>query len=114
MMLIDGDRWLDYRSLCQPTTTLVHARIPVTSVMSFMFPNWHEFSRNVFGIKASSNSCRLILLPRQDRKLRFILEDADGQMVFFPTWFDSHDYTAMLEWVTTQLSEQSCCCTGKL
>src|SRR5947209_9766929 len=47
VVLIDGDREVDCRSLNEQATALAAAmldRMPIGSVVSFMLPNWHEAS----------------------------------------------------------------------
>jgi cyclohexanecarboxylate-CoA ligase len=104
--MVDGDRWLNCQSLCRQATTLanaLHARIPPGSVVSFMLPNWHEAAVIYLGATLAGMVANPILPSLRDRELRFILEDADSRMVFVPSSFARHDYTAMLARVTAQL-----------
>jgi acyl-CoA synthetase (AMP-forming)/AMP-acid ligase II len=104
--LVDGDRQLDCQSLCQQTTTLahaLHARIPPGSVVSFMLPNWHEAAVIYLAATLSGMVANPILPSMRDRELHFILEDADSRMIFVPSHFGRHDYTAMLRRVTSQM-----------
>ncbi|OIN78687.1 AMP-binding protein [Mycobacterium malmoense] len=104
--LVDGDRRVDCQTLCRQATTLahaLHARIPPGSVVSFMLPNWHEAAVIYLAATLAGMVANPILSSLRDRELRFILEDADSRMVFVPSHFGRHDYTAMLARVTAQL-----------
>ncbi|SON59599.1 Short-chain-fatty-acid--CoA ligase [Mycobacterium simulans] len=104
--LIDADLRVDCQTLCQQATTLaqaLHARIPPSSVVSFMLPNWHEATVIYLATTLAGMVANPILPSMRDRELRFILEDADSRIVFVPAHFGGHDYTAMLDRVTAQL-----------
>lgn len=104
--LVDGDRRLDCQSLYRQATTLahtLHSRIPPGSVVSFMLPNWHEATVIYLAATMAGMVANPILPSMRDRELRFILEDADSRMVFVPSYFGRHDYTAMLGRVTAQM-----------
>jgi cyclohexanecarboxylate-CoA ligase len=104
--LVDGDRRLDCEELCRQATTLAHAlhdRMPPTSVVSFMLPNWHEAPVIYLAATLAGMVANPILPSMRDRELRFILEDADSRMIFVPADFGRHDYRAMLARVTAQL-----------
>ncbi|BBX98841.1 AMP-binding protein [Mycobacterium lacus] len=104
--LIDADRRLDCHTLCQQATALaraLHARIPPSSVVSFMLPNWHEAAVIYLAATLAGMVANPILPSMRDRELRFILEDADSRMVFVPSCFGRHDYSAMLSRVTAQM-----------
>jgi cyclohexanecarboxylate-CoA ligase len=104
--LVDGDRRLDCQSLCQQATTLahaLHARIPPSSVVSFMLPNWHEAAVIYLAATLAGMVANPILPSMRDRELRFMLEDADSRMIFVPSHFGRHDYTSMLERVSAQM-----------
>jgi acyl-CoA synthetase (AMP-forming)/AMP-acid ligase II len=104
--LIDADQRLDCQSLYQQAKTLaraLHARIPPSSVVSFMLPNWHEAAVIYLAATLAGMVANPILPSMRDRELRFILEDADSRMIFIPSRFGRHDYTAMLSRVTAQL-----------
>jgi cyclohexanecarboxylate-CoA ligase len=104
--LVDGDRRVDCQSLRWQATTLahaLHARFPPGSVVSFMLPNWHEAAVIYLATTLAGMVANPILPSMRDRELRFILEDADSRMVFVPSRFGRHDYTAMLARVTAQL-----------
>jgi cyclohexanecarboxylate-CoA ligase len=104
--LVDGDRRLDCRTLCEQATALahaLHARIPPSSVVSFMLPNWHEAAVIYLAATLSGMVTNPILPSLRDRELRFILEDADSRIVFVPANFGRHDYPAMLARVTAQI-----------
>jgi acyl-CoA synthetase (AMP-forming)/AMP-acid ligase II len=104
--LVDGPVRLDCQSLHQQATTLahaLHARIPPSSVVSFMLPNWHEAAVIYLGATLAGMVANPILPSMRDRELRFILEDADSRMIFIPADFGRHDYSAMLARVTAQM-----------
>jgi cyclohexanecarboxylate-CoA ligase len=104
--LVDGDRRVDCAELHRQATTLahaLHARIPSGSVVSFMLPNWYEAAVIYLGATLAGMVANPILPSMRDRELRFILEDSDSRMVFVPSSFGRHDYTAMLGRVTAQL-----------
>jgi cyclohexanecarboxylate-CoA ligase len=104
--LVDGDRRVDCQSLCRQATALahaLHARIAPGSVVSFMLPNWHEAAVIYLAATLAGMVANPILPSLRDRELRFILEDADSRMVFVPSRFGRHDYTAMLARVTAQI-----------
>jgi acyl-CoA synthetase (AMP-forming)/AMP-acid ligase II len=104
--LVDGDRRVDCQSLCRQATTLahaLHARFPPGSVVSFMLPNWHEAAVIYLAATMAGMVANPILPSMRDRELRFILEDADTRMVFVPSRFGRHDYTAMLAKVTAHI-----------
>src|ERR1700753_1352551 len=105
-VMIDGDVRLDCQELCQQATTLahaLHARMPPSSVVSFMLPNWHEAAVIYLGATLAGMVANPILPSMRDRELRFILEDADTRMIFVPAEFARHDYAAMLARVCAQL-----------
>jgi cyclohexanecarboxylate-CoA ligase len=104
--LIDGDMRLDCQGLYQQATALaqqLQARIPASSVVSFMLPNWHEAAVIYLATTLAGMVANPILPSMRDRELRFILEDADSRMVFVPAHFGRHDYAEMLSRVTAQL-----------
>nr|VTP01522.1 Short-chain-fatty-acid--CoA ligase [Mycobacterium riyadhense] len=104
--LIDADLHVDCQTLYQRATMLaqaLHARIPPSSVVSFMLPNWHEAAVIYLATTLAGMVANPILPSMRDRELRFILEDADSRIVFVPTHFGRHDYIAMLQRVTAQL-----------
>ena len=104
--LVDGDRRLNCQSLCQQATTLAHAlraRIPPGSVVSFMLPNWYEAAVIYLAATLAGMVANPILPSLRGRELRFILQDSDSRMVFVPSLFGRHDYTAMLGRVTAQM-----------
>jgi cyclohexanecarboxylate-CoA ligase len=104
--LVDGDRRLECRDLYRQAMTLaqaLHARLPPGSVVSFMLPNWYEAVVVYLAATLSGMVANPILPSLRDRELRFILEDADSRVLFIPSHFGRHDYTAMLDRVTAQL-----------
>ncbi|HET7073501.1 MAG TPA: AMP-binding protein, partial [Mycobacterium sp.] len=105
--LVDGDRWVDCQSLCRQATTLanaLHARIPPGSVVSFMLPNWHEAAVIYLGATMAGMVVNPILPSLRDRELAFILSDCDSRAIFVPSSFGKHDYVAMLDRVTTDMT----------
>lgn len=105
--VVDGDHRLDCQSLYEQAAALARymlARMPAGSVVSFMLPNWHEATIIYLAATLAGMVVNPILPSLRDRELRFILEDADSRMVFVPTVFGHHDYTAMLDRVTAQLA----------
>src|SRR6201996_3429622 len=105
-VMIDGDVRLDCQELCQQATMLahaLHARMPPSSVVSFMLPNWHEAAVIYLAATLAGMVANPILPSMRDRELRFILEDTDSRIIFAPAHFNRHDYSAMLRRVTAQL-----------
>ena len=103
--LIDQQHRLDCQTLYQRAAKLaqaMHARIPPTSVVSFMLPNWHEAAVIYLATTLAGMVANPILPSLRDRELRFILEDVDSRMIFVPQHFGSHDYVAMLDRVAAQ------------
>ncbi len=104
--LIDGDHRLTCADLYQRAAALADAllsRIPPSSVVSFMLPNWHEAAVIYLATTLAGMVANPILPSLRDRELRFILEDADSRMVFIPSVFGRHDFAPMLHRVTAQL-----------
>lgn len=104
--LIDAQHRLDCQTLYQQATTLaqaLHTRIPPTSVVSFMLPNWHEAAVIYLATTLAGMVANPILPSLRDRELRFILEDSDCRTIFIPGLFGQHDYPAMLDRVTAAL-----------
>lgn len=106
VVLIDGDQRVTCQDLYTRATTLaqaMHQRIPPSSVVSFMLPNWHEAAVIYLATTLAGMVANPILPSLRDRELRFILEDADSRMVFVPSSFGGHDYVTMLSRVVAQL-----------
>lgn len=106
VVLVDRQHRLDCRSLAQQATTLaaaLHARVPPTSVVSFMLPNWHEAAVIYLAATLAGMVANPILASLRDRELRFILEDAESRIIFIPERFGGYDYPAMLDRVIAQL-----------
>ncbi|OBK14207.1 AMP-binding protein [Mycobacterium asiaticum] len=105
--LIDGDNRLTCADLHRRATALAHAllrRIPPSSVVSFMLPNWHEAAVVYLAATLAGMVANPILPSLRDRELRFILEDADSRIIFIPSTLAGHDYAAMLRRVGAQLA----------
>ena len=104
--LVDGAQRLDCDGLHRRATTLargLHARLPPGSVVSFMLPNWHEAAVIYLAATLAGMVANPILPSLRDRELSFILEDSDSRMIFVPSHFGRHDYSAMLRRVTSGL-----------
>ncbi|OSC42082.1 AMP-binding protein [Mycobacterium decipiens] len=104
--LVDDDQRLDCRTLGHQATALaqaLHARVPPSSVVSFMLPNWHEAAVIYLAATLAGMVANPILPTLRETELRFILQDADSRIVFVPSRFGRHDYPAMLNRVTAQL-----------
>ncbi|OBK17382.1 AMP-binding protein [Mycobacterium asiaticum] len=104
--LIDGDIRITCADLHRRATALAHAlqqRVPPSSVVSFMLPNWHEAAVIYLATTLAGMVANPILPSLRDRELRFILEDADSRIIFVPAGFGGYDYPAMLSRVTAQL-----------
>ena len=106
-ILVDGGIRLDCRSLYEQATTLARAlmaRMPAGSVVSFTLPNWREAAV----IYLASTLAGMVVNPIQsslrDRELQFILSDADTRAISVPSVFGKHDYAAMLDRVTAEIS----------
>lgn len=108
VLLIDGERRIDCRSLYTQATELAGAmldRIPVGSVVSFMLPNWSEAAVIYHAATIAGMVVNPILPSLRDRELEFILGDANTRMIFVPRTFGRHDYAAMLDRVIAQLDD---------
>ena len=80
------------------------ARMPPGSVVSFMLPNWHEAAVIYLGATMAGMVVNPILPSLRDRELQFILSDADSRAIFMPSAFGKHDYVAMLDRVTAEMT----------
>jgi cyclohexanecarboxylate-CoA ligase len=106
-VLVDKDTRLDCATLYTQATRLasvLRARMPTGSVVSFMLPNWHEAAVIYLAATLAGMVVNPILPSLRDHDLRFILEDVDTVMIFVPHQFGSHDYAAMLDRVTAAMS----------
>ncbi|OBB28131.1 AMP-binding protein [Mycolicibacterium elephantis] len=106
-VLVDGDIRFDCHTLHEQATALAHAltsRMPAGSVVSFMLPNWHEAAVVYLGATLAGMVVNPILPSLRDRELQFILSDADTRAIFIPSVFGNHDYSAMLERVTSAMA----------
>jgi acyl-CoA synthetase (AMP-forming)/AMP-acid ligase II len=106
-VLIDGEVRLDCRTLHERATALARAlmdRMPPGSVMSFMLPNWYEAAVIYLAATLAGMVVNPILPSLRDRELGFILSDANSRAVFIPAGFGNHDYVAMLDRVTTDMT----------
>jgi acyl-CoA synthetase (AMP-forming)/AMP-acid ligase II len=108
VVLIDGDRQVDCRSLSEQATAMAAAlldRMPIGSVVSFMLPNWHEAAIIYLAATLAGMVVNPILPSLRDRELLFILRDANTRMIFVPSVFGRHDYASMLGRVVAQMAE---------
>ncbi len=106
IVLIDGACQMDCRSLYEQASALAQAllaRMPTGSVVSLMLPNWHEATIIYLAATMAGMVVNPILPSLRDRELLFILKDADTRMIFVPSVFGRHDYTAMLDRVVSQM-----------
>jgi acyl-CoA synthetase (AMP-forming)/AMP-acid ligase II len=106
-LLVDGDIRLDCRTLHERASTLAHmllAQMPPGSVVSFMLPNWHEAAVIYLAATLAGMVVNPVLPSLRDHELRFILSDADSRAIFIPADFGKHDYVAMLDRVTSDMT----------
>jgi acyl-CoA synthetase (AMP-forming)/AMP-acid ligase II len=106
-VLVDGDIRLDCRTLHERASALAHsltARMPPGSVVSFMLPNWHEAAVIYLAATLAGMVVNPVLPSLRNRELKFILSDADSRAIFIPADFGMHDYVAMLDRVTSDMS----------
>src|ERR1700743_3208214 len=108
VLLIDGGYRLDCQSLHEQAPELAHAlleRMTIGSVVSFMLPNWHEAAVIYLAATIAGMVVNPILPSLRDSELLFILRDADTRIIFVPSVFGRHDYTAMLSRVVGQIED---------
>ena len=106
-VLVDGDIRLDCETLYEQATRVARAlmaRMPAGSVVSFMLPNWYEAAAIYLGATMAGMVVNPILPSLRDRELAFILSDADSRAVFVPSSFGKHDYVAMMDRVTADMT----------
>jgi acyl-CoA synthetase (AMP-forming)/AMP-acid ligase II len=106
-ILVDGDIRLDCETLHEQSTQMAQAlitRMPAGSVVSFMLPNWHEAAVIYLGATMAGMVVNPILPSLRDRELAFILSDGDSRAIFVPSIFGRHDYVAMLDRVTAEMT----------
>lgn len=106
-VVVDGDIRLDCKGLHEQATALAQslmARMPAGSAVSFMLPNWHEAAVIYLGATMAGMVVNPILPSLRDRELAFILADADSRAIFVPSAFGNHDYVAMLDRVTAEMT----------
>jgi acyl-CoA synthetase (AMP-forming)/AMP-acid ligase II len=106
-VLVDGDIRLDCKTLNEQATLMAKtlmARMPAGSVVSFMLPNWYEAAVVYLAATLAGMVVNPILPSLRDRELAFILSDADSRAIFVPSSFGSHDYVAMLDRVTAEMT----------
>ena len=106
VLVVDGDRSVDCRTLHEHATTLARAlleRAEPGSVISFMLPNWHEAATIYLATHLAGMVANPILPSLRDRELLFMLEDVRSRFVFVPGEFRGHDYDAMMARVAPRL-----------
>lgn len=106
ILMIEGEVRLTAARLLERATSLAHAmiaRMPVGSVVSFMFPNWHESAEIYLGATLAGMVVNPILPSLRDHDLGFTLRDVESRMIFIPEQFRGHDYAAMLSRVVRNL-----------
>jgi len=106
-VLVDADTRMDCATLYAEASGLAAtllSRMPTGSVVSFMLPNWHEAAVIYLATTLAGMVVNPILPSLRDHDLRFILEDVEAAMIFVPHRFGGHDYAAMLERVTAEMS----------
>jgi acyl-CoA synthetase (AMP-forming)/AMP-acid ligase II len=106
LLLVDGERRIDCRTLHAEASALAQALLARTSpgsVVSFMLPNWHEAAVIYLGATLAGMVVNPILPSLRDRELQFILQDVGSRLVFIPARFRQQDYAAMLGRVVSQI-----------
>jgi acyl-CoA synthetase (AMP-forming)/AMP-acid ligase II len=106
-VLADGDIRLDCQTLHGRASALAHAlmaRMPPGSVVSFMLPNWYEAAVIYLGATLAGMVVNPVLPSLRDRELQFILSDAGSRAIFIPADFGKHDYVAMLDRITKDMT----------
>ena len=106
ILMIEGEVRLTAARLLERATALAYAmiaRMPVGSVVSFMFPNWHESAEIYLGATLAGMVVNPILPSLRDHDLGFTLRDVESRMIFIPAQFRGHDYAAMLSRVVRNL-----------
>ncbi|HEX4587168.1 MAG TPA: AMP-binding protein [Mycobacterium sp.] len=106
-VVVDGDIRLDCHTLHERASALAHtllARMPPGSVVSFMLPNWHEAAVIYLAATLAGMVVNPVLPSLRDRELRFILSDADSRAIFIPADFGNHDYVAMLDRISPEMT----------
>ena len=107
VLLVDADVRLDCAGLYAQARSLAQsllARAQPGSVVSFMLPNWHEAAVIYLAAQLAGMVVNPILPSLRDRELRYLLSDLQSRVVFIPEQFRGHDYSQMLERVSTQLA----------
>ncbi|HEY6640960.1 AMP-binding protein [Povalibacter sp.] len=108
VLLVDGDRRIDCRTMHMQATTLAHAmlqRAPAGSVISFMLPNWHEAAVVYLAATLAGMVINPILPSLRELELRFILQDASSRMIFVPQTIGEMDYRAMMDRVVADMTD---------
>ena len=106
VLLIEGDRRIDCRTLFAQASTLAQAmlaRAPAGSAVSFMLPNWHEAAVIYLAATLAGMVVNPILPSLRDRELIFILKDVGSRLIFVPATLRQQNYVEMLSRVTAQL-----------
>jgi acyl-CoA synthetase (AMP-forming)/AMP-acid ligase II len=107
ILVVDGNVRLSASTLFDQSERLAKAmlsRFAPGSVVSFMLPNWHEAAVIYMAATLAGMVAHPILPSLRDHDLRFMLSDIDSKMIFVPASFRKHDYGAMMERVSAELS----------
>ncbi|MBY0423604.1 MAG: AMP-binding protein, partial [Parvularculaceae bacterium] len=99
VVLVEGEREIDCRTLHAEATALAHrlsAEAPPGSVVSFMLPNWPEAAVVYLAATIAGMVAHPILPSLREHDLGFALEDSESRFIFIPETFRGHDYAAML------------------
>src|SRR3546814_17263139 len=78
VLLVDGDRRIDARTLHAEASALAQAmlaRAPTGSVVSFMLPNWHEAATIYLAATLAGMAVNPILPSLRERETQFILAE---------------------------------------
>lgn len=107
ILVVDGNFRISASTLFDQSERLAKAlvsRFSPGNVVSFMIPNWHEAAVIYMAATRAGMVAHPILPSLRDHDLRFMLSDIDSKMIFVPANFRKHDYGAMMERVSAELS----------
>lgn len=106
ILIVDGEVELTAQKLATDADRLARvmtARMPRSSVVSFMLPNWHEAAIIYLACNLAGMVAHPILPSLRDRELRFMLADVESRMILLPDQWRGHDYAAMIERIVPDL-----------
>jgi len=106
VVLVDGAVRLNCRALYAQASALAQAMLakaPAGSVVSFMLPNWHEAAIIYYAATLAGMVAHPILPSLRDRDLLFMLKDVESRLIFAPSEYRNHDYSAMMSRVAAQM-----------